>query len=140
MLVYSAITTKKNSWYGKQFHNGRLIERIKQTNNSKIRKKKVIINHINEIHSTDLVDMTQYSKINKGYKYILTNIDIFSKYAYAYPIKSRKIQDIKPCFEKIFKKTNPNIFGVIKNQLFSVKKCKSFSKTMTLKYIIPILI
>ena len=46
--------------------------------------------------------MTQYSKINKGYKYIFTNIEIFSKYAYAYPIKSKKIQDIKPCFEKIF--------------------------------------
>ena len=46
--------------------------------------------------------MTQYSKINKGYKYIFTNIDIFSKYAYAFPLKSKKIQYIKACFEKIF--------------------------------------
>ena len=50
--------------------------------------------------------MSQYSKINKGYKYIFTNIDIFSKYAYAFPLKTKKIQDIKPCFEKIFKKKN----------------------------------
>ena len=71
----------------------------------KFPRKKVIVNHINEIHSTDLVNMSQYSKINKGYKYIFTNIDIFSKIAYAYPIKFLKIQDIKPCFEKIFKKT-----------------------------------
>ena len=62
--------------------------------------------------------MTQYSKINKGYKYIFTNIDVFSKIAYAFPLKSKKIQDIKPCFEKIFKKTNQNIFGVIKNLFF----------------------
>ena len=34
---------------------------------------------MNEIHSTVLVDMQKYSKINKGYKYIFTNIDIFSK-------------------------------------------------------------
>ena len=81
--------------------------------------------------------MVQYSKINEGYKYIFTNIDVFSKIGYAYPIKSKKIQDIKPCFEKILKKTNPNISGVIKNQLFSVKKCKSFSKTIMLKYITP---
>ena len=85
---------------------------------NKFPRQKVIVNHINEIHSTDLVDMTQYSKINKGYKYIFTNIDVFSKIAYAFPLKSKKIQDIKPCFEKIFKKINPNIFGVIKNQLF----------------------
>ena len=89
----------------------------------KFERQKVIVNHINEIRSTDLVDMTQYSKFNKGYKYIFTNFDVFSKIAYSYPIKSKKIQDIKPCFEKIFKKTNPNIFGQIKNQLFSVKKC-----------------
>ena len=43
----------------------------------KFPRKKIIVNHINEIHSTDLVDMQQYSKINKGYKYIFTNIDIF---------------------------------------------------------------
>ena len=66
--------------------------------------------------------MSQYSKINRGYKYILTNIDVFSKYAYAFPLKTKKIQDIKPCFEKIFKKTSRVTFGQIKNQLFSVKK------------------
>ena len=48
--------------------------------------------------------MTQYSKVNRGYKYIFTNIDVFSKIATAYPIKSKKIEHIKPCFEKIFKK------------------------------------
>ena len=45
----------------------------------KFERKKVIVSHINEIHSTDLVDMTQYSKINKGYKYIFTNIDVLAK-------------------------------------------------------------
>ena len=64
----------------------------------------------------------------------------FSKIAHAFPLKSKKIQDIKACFEKIFKKTNPNIFGVIKNQLFLAKKCNNFSKTVTLKYIILIVI
>ena len=69
---------------------------------NKFPRKKVIVNHINEIHNTDLVDMSQYSKTNKRCRYIFTNNDVFSKIAYAYPIKSKKIQDIKPCFEKIF--------------------------------------
>ena len=85
---------------------------------NKFERQKIIVNHINEIHSTDLVDMTQYSKMNKGFKYIFTNIDVFSKYAYAYPLKSKKIQDIKLCFEKIFKKIKLNLFGQIKNHLF----------------------
>ena len=51
--------------------------------------------------------MIKYSKVNKRYKYIFTNIDIFSKYAWNFPIKSKKISDIKPCFEKIFKERKP---------------------------------
>ena len=35
--------------------------------------------------------MTQYSKVNKGYKYIFTNIDVFSKIAHAFLLKSKKI-------------------------------------------------
>ena len=84
--------------------------------------------------------MVQYSKINKGYKYIFTNIDIFSKYAYTFPLKSKKIQDIKPCFEKMLKKTNLNTYGQIEKAVFSVKKCKSFLKAITLKYTTLILI
>ena len=46
---------------------------------NKFERKKVIVNHIDEIHSCDLVDMTKYFRMNKGYKYIFTNIDIFFK-------------------------------------------------------------
>ena len=53
----------------------------------KFERKKVIVNHINEIHSTDLVDMTQYSKMNKGCKYIFTNIDVFFKNSICLSIK-----------------------------------------------------
>ena len=51
--------------------------------------------------------MTKYSIMNKGYKHIFTNIDIFSKFVYSFPIKSKKMQDIKRCFEKIFKERKP---------------------------------
>ena len=117
-----------------------LSQELKKPTIQKFERKKVFVNYINEIHSTDLVDMTQYSKMNRGYKYIFTNMDIFSKYAYAFPLKSKKIQDIKPCFEKISIKTNPILFGVIEKAVFSVKKCNNFSKTITLKYITLILI
>ena len=94
----------------------------------KFERQKVIVNHINEIHSTDLVDMTQYSKINKGYKYIFTNIDVFSKMAYAYPIKFKKIQDIKTCFEKIFKNNKPKFIWSNKEPAFLSKEMQQFFK------------
>ena len=39
----------------------------------------IIVNHINEIFAADLVEMQKFSKINKGYRYLLTCIDIFSQ-------------------------------------------------------------
>ena len=53
----------------------------------KFERQKVIVNHINEIHSTDLVDMTQYSKMDRGYKYIFTNIDVFFQNSIRFSIK-----------------------------------------------------
>ena len=103
-LAYSAIKTKKTLGLGNNFTMEDLSQELNKPSINKFPRQKVIVNHINEIHSADLVDMSQYSKINKGYKYIFTNIDVFSKIAYAFPLKSKKIGDIKSCFEKIFEK------------------------------------
>ena len=94
---------------------------------NKFERKKIIVNHIDEIHSCDLVDMVKYSRMNKGYKYIFTNIDIFSKYAWSFPIKSKKISDIKPCFEKIFKERKPKyIWSDQESSFFSKEMLKFF--------------
>ena len=94
---------------------------------NKFERKKVIVNHIDEIHSCDLVDMMKYSKVNRGYKYIFTNIDIFSKYVWSFPLKTKTIKDIKPCFEKIFKERKPKyIWSDQESSFFSKEMLKFF--------------
>ena len=110
ILAYTAIKSKKTIGLGNKFTMEDLSNELNKPTINKFPRKKVIVNHINEIHSTDLVDMAQYSKMNRGYKYIFTNIDVFSKIAYAFPLQNKKIQDIKPCFKKIFKKNKPKIY------------------------------
>ena len=51
--------------------------------------------------------MQKFSKINKGYRYLLTCIDIFSKYAFAIPLKDKKGITIKNALQKIFNKRKP---------------------------------
>ena len=133
LIAYSAIKTKKTLGLGNNFTMEDLSNELNRPTIQKFERKKVIVNHINEIHSTDLVDMTQYSKINKGYKYIFTNIDVFSKYAYAFPLKSKKIQDIKPCFEKIFKKNKPKYIWSDKEPSFLSKEMQKFFKDNDVK-------
>ena len=133
MLAYSAIKIKKTLGLGNNFTMEDLSNELNKPTINKFERQKVIVNHINEIHSTDLVDMTQYSKMNRGYKYIFTNIDIFSKIAYAFPLKSKKIQDIKPCFEKIFKKNKPKYIWSDKEPTFLSKEMQKFFKDNDVK-------
>ena len=132
-LAYSAIKTKKTLGLGNNFTMEDLSQELNKPTINKFPRQKVIVNHINEIHSTDLVDMTQYSKMNKGYKYIFTNIDIFSKIAYAFPLKSKKIQDIKPCFETIFEKNKPKYIWSDKESSFFSNEMQQFFKDNNVK-------
>ena len=107
-LVKNIINTKQKLGMGNNFTMEDLSEELNKPVTHKFKRKKTIVNYIDHIHSADLVDMKMYSKINKGYNYIFTNIDIFSKYAWAFPIKTKKIQDVKLCFQKIFKERKPD--------------------------------
>ena len=132
-LAYSAIKTKRKLGLGNNFTMEDLSQELNKPTINKFERQKVIVNHINEIHSTDLVDMPQYSKMNKGYRYIFTNIDVFSKIAYAFPLKSKKIQDIKPCFEKIFEKNKPKYIWSDKEPAFLSKEMQNFFKDNNVK-------
>ena len=57
----------------------------------------------------------------------------FSKIAYAYPIKSKKIQDIKPCFQKISKNNKPKYIWSDKEPAFLFKEMQQFFKDNNVK-------
>jgi hypothetical protein len=45
--------------------------------------------------------MRKYSKLNKGYNYLLTCIDVFSKYAWVKPIKTKDWNSVVNAFKEI---------------------------------------
>ena len=57
----------------------------------------------------DSADMQSLSKYNKGIKYLLCAIDIFSKYAWVVPLKDKRGISIVNAFQKrISKEREPN--------------------------------
>ena len=66
-------------------------------------RRRVIANHIDEIWCSDLVEMQQFSKWNKGYRYLLMVLDVFSKYGWIVPLKDKKGETVAEAFKKIFK-------------------------------------
>ena len=72
----------------------------------KFRKRKVYSGFRDNIWSADLADMQLISKFNKGFKFLLCVIDIFSKYAWVVPLKDKKGVSIVNAFQKILKESD----------------------------------
>ena len=61
----------------------------------------VIVFGFDEQFQADLVDVQNLSRCNKGYKYLLTCLDIFSKYAWVVPLKTKQGQELVKAFQSI---------------------------------------
>ena len=82
----------------------------------KFKKRKVYSSFGDSIWGVDLADMQLLSKFNKGFRFLLCVIDIFSKYAWVIPLKDKKGISIVNAFQKILKESNrkPNKIWVDK--------------------------
>ena len=77
-----------------------------------------MVSGIDEIWSADLVDMQAFSKFNQNYKYLLTIIDIFSKFAWVVPLKDKTGASVMNAFDKVIKIRKPEKLWVDEGKEF----------------------
>lgn len=73
----------------------------------KFARRRVIVRGINSQWEADLVDMQAISKANDGHRFILTCIDVFSKYAYAVALKDKRATSVTTAFRTILTEGSP---------------------------------
>ena len=71
----------------------------------KFDKRKLYSPFKDNIWGVDLADMQSLSRKNKGIKYLLCAIDLYSKYAFVIPLKDKKEISIVSAFNKIIKQS-----------------------------------
>ena len=83
------------------------------------------------IWGVDLAYMQLISKYNKGIRFLLCAINLFSKYAWVVPIKDKKGVSIVNAFQKNLDKSKrkPNKIWVDQVSEFYNSQFKNFSKT-----------
>ena len=92
--------------------NKKLAEELHKPITRKFKKRKVHSSFIDNIWGDDLADMQLISKFNKGIRFLLCVIDIFSKYAWIIPLKDKKDTAITNAFQKILNLiTNQTKYG-----------------------------
>ena len=102
--------------------------------NTKFPTRKVITHYPHHQWQADLCDMRSLSKHNDNVNYILTVIDVFSRYAYAYPIKNKTGDYITEAFQKLFKTQTPKLLQTDKGTEFINKKTQSLFQKHNVKW------
>ena len=78
-----------------------LVKELHKPAKRNYKRQHVDIRGIDETWQAYLVEMLPYKKENRGYKYILTIIDIFSKFAWAVPVKSKTEKDVTSAMKSV---------------------------------------
>ena len=88
-----------------------LAEELYKPVTRKFQKRRVNVNSIDEIWAADLIYMQAFSKDNNGIKFLLTIIEIFSKFLWIIPLKRKNGQEVVSAFSGISKERRPSKHG-----------------------------
>lgn len=69
---------------------------------NKFPRRRVISRFPFELFMADLIDYRSYSRVNKGYRYILVMIDCFTRMTYTAPLTLKNAENTAQAFESIF--------------------------------------
>ena len=112
--------------------NQQLTEELHQPIIKKSEKRKVHAAFKDNIWGVDLADMQLLSRCNKGIRFVLCVIDIFSKYAWVVPLKDKKSISIVKVFQSILKQSKRRAKGtsekhVKRNKIWVDKDCEFYN-------------
>ena len=112
--------TTKHSSLERTENNKILAEELHKPLIKKFNKRKVYSQFKDNIWGVDLADIQSLNRKNKGIKYLLYAIDLYSKYAFVIPLKDKKGIIIVNAFNKIIKQSNrkPNKIWVDQGREF----------------------
>ena len=105
-IVRKIISLKKRMGWGIEW-TSELSDELHKPIRRKFQKRIVFAKNVDDIWTADLVEMRAFSRFNNGFKFILMIIDVFSKYGWAVPLKTKTGIEVTGAFEKLFKKNKP---------------------------------
>lgn len=104
----------------------------------KFKRNRVFSPKIDHQWDADLMDMTQISEYNDGYKYVLLAIDIFSRYVWTVPLKTKQAAEVVKAFQTILEKDGrkPRYLRTDKGGEFTSFKASAFFKRHNIQHFV----
>lgn len=98
-IIDSGITKK----YVKDWLSKQLTYTLHRPARRTFKRNRVLVSEIDEEFQADLVDLREFKKVNSGYAYLLTVIDVLSKFAFAVPLKTKTKEEVANALESVLK-------------------------------------
>ena len=100
----------------------RLVKELHKPARRNYTRRSYDVRGLDETWQADLVEIIPYAHDNKGYRYLLTIIDIFSKYAWAVPVKRKTCKDVSEAMKSVLLKGRvpKNLHTYVKTEKISV--------------------
>ena len=128
-MVYKFFDKKSSQSSSTNEPNYQLADELDKPIIRKFKKRKVYSLFRDNIWGVDLADMQPLSKYDKGIRYLLCAINLFSKHAWVIPIKNKKGASIVNVFKKIISEgRKPNKILVDQGSEFYNKSFTDFLK------------
>lgn len=80
-----------------------LVEELHAPARRNFPRRRVIVRGYDDLWQADVVEMRPYTRFNRGYHYILTVIDVLSKYAWGVPLKAKSGNEVANAIAKIIR-------------------------------------
>ena len=104
----------------------------------KFSRRKIITSGVNIQWGADLASVVNIAKYNSGVKYLLIVLDVFSKYLFVKPLKSKRAKDVTEAFNRILQEAQGHhsvqILYFDKGGEFNNRLFKSYLQKNNIKY------
>ena len=97
-------------------------------------RNKTMAYRVNEQFQADLCDVSNISKHNDNYNFILVTVDVLSRYACAEPIPNKKPTSVVKGFQKFFSSRKPQILQTDSGTEFTAKTTRKYLKDQNIRF------
>lgn len=84
-----------------------VIDELHKPARVKFKRRHTIVKGLNDLFQADLVEMIPYASVNKGFRYILMVLDVFSKKLWARPVKRKTGEEVTKAMKEILVEAVP---------------------------------
>lgn len=101
----------------------------------KFKRLKVIVTGLRDQYEADLADMQKLKRYNDDYTFLLVVIDVFSRFLWVEPLKSKNEQDVVNGFRKIFQRApKPRRLRTDRGKEFTGQKTQDYFNEINIEH------